>query len=129
MPRAWLADLNLPGSIYGRLPWRAAELTRYEGDRNAWEMEWQFDSNVPFDLLVASISEGLREGDGWEMAEQRMRRTEWTSRWTLTGRDDELWEGEVRLAITDGGVFSLVSGVRRPTPVGRSDGSGRRDAR
>lgn len=113
VPRAWLADMNLPASIYSRFPWRDAELIRYDGDREAWEMEWRFDSTVPFDSLAGSFRTGLLEGDGWELAGQRRRPAEWSSRWTLTGRDGDPWEGEVRLAVEEPGSYRLVSAVRR----------------
>jgi putative intracellular protease/amidase len=113
VPRARLADMNLPRSVYGRFAWRDADLVRYEGDRDAWEMAWRFDSTVPLDSLAASFGAGLREGDGRELAEQRERPTEWTSRWTLSGRDGEPWEGEVRLSVEAPGVYRLVADVSR----------------
>jgi putative intracellular protease/amidase len=113
VPRAWLADMNLPGSIYNYFPWRRAELTRYRGDQDSWVMEWQFYSGASIDSLASSFKKGLLNNDEWELARQRSYPNKWSSSWTLKGRDGKPWEGKVQLVIEEPDTYRLVSTVQR----------------
>lgn len=113
VPGAWLADMNLPGSIYNRFPWRQAELTYYQCDQDGWEMEWQFDSAASIDSLTTSFTEGLLKEDNWDLTGQQKLTNKWSSSWTLTGRDGKPWEGEIQLVIEESGIYRLVSSVQK----------------
>lgn len=94
-PRAQLADMNLPSSIYGLFPWRQAELVSFGGDTDSWTMAWQFDGD---DIagLAASFADGLR-GEGWTLEREGQVTDRWASAWSLRGRDGSAWTGDVRL--------------------------------
>lgn len=107
-PRARLADLNLPSSVYGAFPWREAELIAYEGNMDRWRMSWRFggDDTGGLPELAAALAEGLA-GEGWELSKERLDDGAWTSDWRLRVRDDDTWEGEVRLLRGPAGSFEL----------------------
>ena len=113
VPRAWLADMNLPGSIYNYFPWRRAELTRYRGDQDAWVMEWQFYSEASIDSLTTSFTEGLLKDDNWDLNEQQSLSNKWNSNWTLKGRDGTPWKGKIQLVIEEPDTYRLVSTVQK----------------
>ena len=94
-PRAWLADMNLPSSIYGAIPWRTAELAAYRGDDSEWQMTWRFPLE-PLEALAARLAAGLSD-EGWEPRTENVAPDLWTSTWTLVGRDGGTWLGETRL--------------------------------
>lgn len=95
-PRAWLADMNMPSSIYGAFPWRTAELAAYEGDKISWIMTWRFEGDGDLSPLIATLSDGLA-GEGWTQTLENVRAASWTSEWTLVGRDESPWTGRVQL--------------------------------
>lgn len=102
-PRAWLADMNLPSSIYGVIPWRAAELAAYRGDESEWLMTWRLPPE-PLEALASSLATGLAD-EGWTLRTENVSRDLWTSSWTLVGRNGGPWSGETRLEpISSGGI-------------------------
>lgn len=107
-PRAWLADMNLPSSIYGIIPWRAAELSAYEGDASRWRMTWRFPAQE-LEPLAAELSAGL-SGEGWARRAEEGETDGWTATWSLEGRGGDTWSGETRLAPLPGGrlEFDIV---------------------
>jgi putative intracellular protease/amidase len=109
-PRPWLADMNLPSSIYGVFPWREAELARYEGDTETWHMVWRFGGDS-IDTLATAFATALR-GEGWTPTNDNLGAAAWTSTWSLSGRDGSTWRGEVRLLRLDGGKLELAIGVK-----------------
>jgi Tol biopolymer transport system component/putative intracellular protease/amidase len=104
-PRARLADMNLPSSIYGKFPWREAELAAYDGDTTGWTMTWRFDGD-DVTGLADSLSEGLR-GEDWTVERESLAADEWTSHWSLDGRDGGAWQGTVRLTRRSDGRLEL----------------------
>lgn len=123
VPRATLGDLNLPGGIYAVIPWRDADLARYEGDEDGWSSAWVLPASVQSDVLEARLVERIREDDEWNLLETESRPGHWMSRWHLEGRDGQPWSGEVRL-VEDGGRQRLEIDVRRGEVVLRKDESG-----
>lgn len=102
-PRAWLADMNLPSSIYGVIPWRAAELAAYRGDESEWLMTWRLPPG-PLEDLASSLATGLAD-EGWTLRTENLSPDLWTSSWTLVGRNGGAWSGETRLeSISSGGI-------------------------
>lgn len=94
-PRAWLADMNLPSSIYGVFPWRTAELAAYRGDESEWQMTWRLPRE-PLEALVSRLGTGLVD-EGWTLRTENVTPDLGTSSWTLAGRNGGTWSGETRL--------------------------------
>lgn len=111
VPRVELADLNLPDGIYGAFPWRAADLERFEGDRDRWAMTWRFHSEASADSLRDRIVAAVADPDGWALVDESRGPDRWESTWSLTGRDGEPWRGEVALS-TAGNARTLDVRVR-----------------
>lgn len=104
-PRARLADMNLPSSVYGAFPWREADLTAYEGDTRQWKMTWSVDGGDGPEL-AESLSEGLL-GEGWTLESERDVADGWTSDWSLLGRDGDAWRGRVEVRERSDGRVEL----------------------
>lgn len=114
VPRVELADLNLPDGIYGAFPWREADMTRYDGDRDAWAMAWRFRSDTPLDSLRERFSRALTDRDGWSHQGEERSEGRWVGTWSLEGRDGGVWRGVTALVAIDRG-YDLRIRVRRGT--------------
>jgi len=112
-PRAFLADMNLPSSVYAHFPWREAELVRYEGDTSRWSMIWRFA-----DGETAAVAERLRGGltaEGWRNISSTRLERSWRSAWGLRGRDEGAWTADVTLTRLPNAGHELAIEVRRAT--------------
>lgn len=97
VPRAELADMKLPGAVYSAFPWRDAELLRYEGDRDHWNMDWRFNSGEPLDSLIEQFRGALDSEDNWNIVSDETSRDGWASQWTIEGTGESGWWSKIRL--------------------------------
>jgi hypothetical protein len=113
IPRATLADMLLPNSVYAVFPWRDATLLRFHGDQREWEMAWRYQQSASLDSLGTMFRGALADQSGWTFASEEKRGATWTSRWCIRrdGADDAT--GEVSLT-REGRQIDLVMRVRRP---------------
>lgn len=97
VPRASLADVKPPRTVYSAYSWREAELLTYDGDRQQWAMDWRFTSTEAFDSLIKRFREALGSEDGWSVVSDETSQDTWTSEWSIQEEDGPEWHDAIRL--------------------------------